>query len=172
MSEDSHEADSPSIRLTDEILKARPTWAVTVLPVGEFLSVKMAGLRQRWTWYLKQLLPLTYRTTYGEDGRKHFVVWRMWFGRCFDVEDVLVAERQNCGAALEECPACGHGEEEDPYAGLTAEEATAKFSEASKGRITLSEPPSAPHPGPAGSFRDRFPRHMQHLVNADGTPKS
>ena len=46
----------------------------------------------RWIWYLKQLLPITYRTTYGEGGRKHFTVWRMWFGRCFDVEDVLVAD--------------------------------------------------------------------------------
>lgn len=44
------------------------------------------------TWYLKQLLPLTYRTTYGRDGRQHFTVWRMWFGRCFDIDDVVVTE--------------------------------------------------------------------------------
>ena len=43
-------------------------------------------------WYLKQLFPLTYRSHYGDsDGRKHFTVWCMWFGRCFDVEDVVVA---------------------------------------------------------------------------------
>ena len=32
------------------------------------------------------LLPLTYRTTYGEGGKRYFSVWRMWLGRCFDVE--------------------------------------------------------------------------------------
>lgn len=43
-------------------------------------------------WYLKQLFPLTYRTTYGDEKGRHFVVWRMWFGRCFAVEDVITAE--------------------------------------------------------------------------------
>lgn len=43
-------------------------------------------------WYFKQLLPLTYRTKYGEcmpDGtvRPRSVVWRMWFGRSFRIED-------------------------------------------------------------------------------------
>ena len=43
-------------------------------------------------WYFKQLLPLTYRSRYRDsDGRRHFTVWRMWGGRCFDVEDVVVA---------------------------------------------------------------------------------
>ena len=37
-------------------------------------------------WALKQLLPLTYRTTYGENGKRYFSVWRMWLGRSFDVE--------------------------------------------------------------------------------------
>lgn len=41
-------------------------------------------------WYLKQLLPLTYRTKYGKDGVKRFVVWRMWFGRCFAVDDFAI----------------------------------------------------------------------------------
>jgi len=37
-------------------------------------------------WYLKQLLPLTYWTSVGKaDGRPEFVIWRMWFGRSFDV---------------------------------------------------------------------------------------
>ena len=39
-------------------------------------------------WCLKQLLPLTYRSHYVKNGRNHFVVWRMWFGHSFDVEDV------------------------------------------------------------------------------------
>lgn len=40
-------------------------------------------------WYIKQLLPLRYETTCSlkEDGRwvRKRCVWRMWFGRCFDV---------------------------------------------------------------------------------------
>ena len=44
-------------------------------------------------WYVKQLLPLTYWSTYTETATKQrrFVIWRMWFGRCFDVKDVAIA---------------------------------------------------------------------------------
>lgn len=42
------------------------------------------------TWYLRQLLPLTYRTTYTHDGERHFCVWRMWLGRSFDIDDVVI----------------------------------------------------------------------------------
>ena len=43
-------------------------------------------------WYLKQLLPFTYRSKYGTaDGKKHFSVWNMWFGKVFNHEDVVVA---------------------------------------------------------------------------------
>ncbi len=49
-------------------------------------------MTDRLIWILKQLLPLTYRTTYVQDGKKHFTVWNMWFGRCFHVDDVIVAE--------------------------------------------------------------------------------
>lgn len=48
--------------------------------------------KQRAIWYMKQTLPLTYRSHYGENGRQHFVVWRMWLGRCFAIDDVVVAE--------------------------------------------------------------------------------
>lgn len=45
----------------------------------------------RIVWTLRQLLPLTYRTTYtDESGERHFTVWRMWFGRCFDIDDRVV----------------------------------------------------------------------------------
>jgi hypothetical protein len=40
---------------------------------------------ERLRWYLKQLLPLTYLTTFTEAGRRRLCVWRMWLGRCFDV---------------------------------------------------------------------------------------
>jgi len=42
-------------------------------------------------WYVKQLLPLTYRTQYVEKSETHFCVWRMWFGRCFDIYDVAIS---------------------------------------------------------------------------------
>lgn len=45
----------------------------------------------RLIWTAKQLLPLTYRTTYTEGGVRRFAVWRMWFGRSFDVTDVAIA---------------------------------------------------------------------------------
>ena len=48
-------------------------------------------MKERAIWYAKQLLPLTYRTRYTEAGVRHFTVWRMWFGRCFDIEDVVVS---------------------------------------------------------------------------------
>ena len=44
-------------------------------------------------WYLCQILPLSYRSKYHtDDGKKHFCVWNMWMGRCFDVEDYIVCE--------------------------------------------------------------------------------
>lgn len=42
-------------------------------------------------WGVKQLLPLTYRTEYKAQGEKHFAVWKMWFGRCYKIDDVTVA---------------------------------------------------------------------------------
>lgn len=42
-------------------------------------------------WYLKQLLPFKYHTRYGEGGKDYVTVWRMWFGRCFNIEKWEVA---------------------------------------------------------------------------------
>lgn len=43
-------------------------------------------------WYLKQLFPLTYRTWYRDsNGEQHFTVWKMWFGRSYNIDDVIVA---------------------------------------------------------------------------------
>lgn len=47
---------------------------------------------ERFKWYIKQCFPFTYRTTFTENGRRHFTVWQMWFGRCFNVDDVVVVE--------------------------------------------------------------------------------
>ena len=46
----------------------------------------------RLVWMLRQLFPLTYRTTYTQDGERRFAIWRMWFGRCFDVADYAIKE--------------------------------------------------------------------------------
>ena len=44
-------------------------------------------------WYLKQFLPLTYWTTYrNAEGFQRLAIWRMWFGRSFDVLDVPLEE--------------------------------------------------------------------------------
>lgn len=49
-------------------------------------------MRSSIKWYLKQLLPLTYRTRFVQDGEAHFVVWRMWLGRSFQIDDVIVKQ--------------------------------------------------------------------------------
>lgn len=41
-------------------------------------------------YYLKQLLPFTYRSHYKEAGKKMFTVWNMWLGKCFNIENVEV----------------------------------------------------------------------------------
>lgn len=41
-------------------------------------------------WYLKQLLPLTYRARYTDAKGKHFVVWKMWLGRSFAIDHYLI----------------------------------------------------------------------------------
>lgn len=45
----------------------------------------------RLIWSMKQLLPLSYWTKYRtQDGAQHFAIWRMWFGRCYDITTVIV----------------------------------------------------------------------------------
>ncbi len=47
---------------------------------------------KRIVWYLKQLLPLTYVSTYGQDGDRWVTVWRQWFGRTYNVRRWRLAE--------------------------------------------------------------------------------
>lgn len=49
-------------------------------------------MKQKLEWYLRQLLPLTYRTRYSDQQGKHFAVWNMWFGRVFNAEDYLIKD--------------------------------------------------------------------------------
>lgn len=46
---------------------------------------------ERIKWTIKQLLPLTYRTTYGKGAGRYFCVWNMWMGRCFNIDEVEIA---------------------------------------------------------------------------------
>lgn len=42
-------------------------------------------------WSLKQCLPLTYRCRYWDrQGHRHYVVWNMWLGRVYAIDDVLI----------------------------------------------------------------------------------
>ncbi len=45
---------------------------------------------QKITWCLKQLFPLTYRSRYGVNNEPHFCVWKMWLGKCYEVEDYII----------------------------------------------------------------------------------
>ena len=50
--------------------------------------------KRRWIWRLKQLLPLHYMAHYRDgEGRSHFTQWRMWFGRCFWIDDRVIAQQ-------------------------------------------------------------------------------
>jgi len=42
-------------------------------------------------WYLRQLIPTTYRSRYStDDGQRWFAVWNMWLGRVYNLDTVEV----------------------------------------------------------------------------------
>ena len=43
-------------------------------------------------WCLKQLLPLTYRSKYSENGKKYFTVFKMFLGKCYKIETYEISE--------------------------------------------------------------------------------
>lgn len=43
-------------------------------------------------WYLKQLLPLTYVSTFGEGGYRFVTVWKMWFGHQYNIRKWKVVD--------------------------------------------------------------------------------
>lgn len=45
----------------------------------------MSTVVNKLMWYVKQLFPLTYVTTFTEDNKRRLCIWRMWMGRCFNV---------------------------------------------------------------------------------------
>lgn len=44
----------------------------------------------RLKWTLKQILPMTYWTTYSDGDGRWFCMWRMWLGRCSDIVRIPV----------------------------------------------------------------------------------
>jgi hypothetical protein len=51
-------------------------------------------IKENITWYFKQLLPLTYRTDYAKNDKKYFCVWNMWFGKCFNIKTIEMADNR------------------------------------------------------------------------------
>ena len=47
-------------------------------------------MKDKLVWYLKQLLPLKYYSEYKLNGVPYTCRWRMWFGRCFQIDERLV----------------------------------------------------------------------------------
>jgi hypothetical protein len=43
-------------------------------------------------WYFKQMFPLTYWTTYGENGKRKITIWKMWLGQCYNINTFLIKE--------------------------------------------------------------------------------
>ena len=41
-------------------------------------------------WCIKQIFPLTYWTRCGYADGTHFIIWRMWMGKCFSIVDIPV----------------------------------------------------------------------------------
>lgn len=46
----------------------------------------------RVAWYLKQILPMKYSSTFLEGGQRKHCEWRMWLGRCFDINTTTIEE--------------------------------------------------------------------------------
>lgn len=59
-----------------------------IMPYAWYCRNKKGGMIMfdKLIWYIKQLLPLCYKTDYIENGKAIRCEWRMWFGRCFDIK--------------------------------------------------------------------------------------
>jgi len=52
--------------------------------------IKLKEIGSNLLWSVKQLLPLTYRSRYTQDGKEMFCVFNMWFGKVFNSETVEI----------------------------------------------------------------------------------
>lgn len=65
-------------------------WPLACRDSGRGNSAKEREM-ERIKWYFKQLLPLRYESTYTEAGHRWLTIWRMWFGRCYNVRNYKLA---------------------------------------------------------------------------------
>jgi hypothetical protein len=52
--------------------------------------IKLKEICSKLLWYVKQLLPLTYRSRYTQDGKNMFCVFNMWLGKIFNSDTVEI----------------------------------------------------------------------------------
>jgi len=84
------ELEYKSTRKRKEFLKELPVRVLEQLNKN-LNKRKGPPLLKNSFWYVKQLLPLTYRSHYSDvSGDKHFAVWKMWFGKVYQYEDVVI----------------------------------------------------------------------------------
>ena len=43
-------------------------------------------------WYFKQLLPLKFESKYIENGAQKLTLWKMWFGKCYNIRTYNIAD--------------------------------------------------------------------------------
>ena len=55
-------------------------------------KVQKRPMRTRITWAIKQCLPLSYKSTFVENGQCVRCTWRMWLGRCFNINSFVLAD--------------------------------------------------------------------------------
>ena len=47
---------------------------------------------KKFTYYLKQLLPLTYHSKYQvQNGEKQLAIWTQWFGKPFNIKRFILS---------------------------------------------------------------------------------
>lgn len=51
---------------------------------------------KKLTWYLKQLLPLTYWSVCGTGNHKEFCIWKMWLGKCYSITAFTIDDKTKC----------------------------------------------------------------------------
>jgi hypothetical protein len=54
--------------------------------------VRKRARRTRVIWAIKQCLPLSYKSTFVENDQRVRCTWRMWLGRCFNINSFVLAD--------------------------------------------------------------------------------
>lgn len=48
---------------------------------------KVRRIMNKVIWFIKQLFPFVYVSTYRENGQRKLTVWKMWLGRSYKIRD-------------------------------------------------------------------------------------